>query len=408
MKILHIGKYFAPFSGGVENYQRDAMIALAGRGIQSAALVHRHEPSLTGSEEILQAHGLDLPVSKAATWAKLLFTPISPGFPWRLSRLIKSFKPDILHLHMPNPSAFWALFLISARRIPWVVHWHADVITDQHDWKMKFFYQIYRHFERAVLKRSAAIIATSPPYLASSQPLQAWMEKCRIVPLGVDASRLLDEGAPAGIQLSAVVRSQAEGRQAQPSPQAKEHAVDPPLRVLAIGRLTYYKGFRYLIEATALFSDMQVHIVGTGDQESELKALVASLNLGQRVIFHGVLDNRQLAAQMTLCDCICLPSIERTEAFGMVLLEAQSFGKATVVSDVPGSGMGWVVEHNETGLKVPPADAAALADALRSLQNNRGKLVTMGRNGRRKFAREFAINKAVDGLIRVYQQVLEA
>ena len=362
------------------------MIALAGRGIRSAALVHRHELSLTGSEEILQAHGLDLPVNKAATWAKLLFTPVSPGFPWRLSRLIKSFKPDILHLHMPNPSAFWALFLISARRIPWVVHWHADVITDQHDWKMKFFYQIYRHFERAVLKRSAAIIATSPPYLASSQPLQAWMEKCRIVPLGVDASRLLDEAAPL----------------------QEAHAANLPLRILAIGRLTYYKGFCYLIEAAALLPDMQVHIVGTGDQESELKALAASLKLEQQVIFHGVLDNRQLAAQMTLCDCICLPSIERTEAFGMVLLEAQSFAKATVVSDVPGSGMGWVVEHNKTGLKVPPADASALADALRNLQNNRDELAAMGRNGRQKFIKEFEISKAVEGLIRVYQQVLEA
>lgn len=361
------------------------MIALAGRGIQSAALVHKHELSLSGSEETLKVHGLDLPVVKTATWVKLLFTPISPGFPWRLSRLIKSFKPDILHLHVPNPSAFWALFLPSARRLPWVVHWHADVITDQLDWKMKFFYQIYKYFELAVLKRSAAIIATSPPYLASSQPLQPWLEKCHVVPLGVDTSRLVDAR-----------ESQSEllnGGQ--------------PLRVLAIGRLTYYKGFRHLIEATALVPDMQVHIVGTGDQEQELKTLAASLNVMQQVTFHGVLDNEQLAAQMTLCDCICLPSIERTEAFGMVLLEAQSFAKATVVSDVPGSGMGWLVDHNKTGLKVPPADAVALADAFKVLQENHDALIIMGRNGRQKFEREFEINKAIKGLISVYQSVLD-
>lgn len=372
------------------------MIALAGRGIQSAALVHRHQRSFSGGEETLQVHGLDLPVNKAATWTKLLFTPVSPGFPWRLSRMIKSFRPDIVHLHLPNPSAFWALFLISARRIPWVIHWHADVITDQHDWKMKFFYQIYRHFEAALLKRSAAVITTSPPYLASSQPLQPWIEKCRVVPLGVDPSRLLDAAPAVADQTANVIRSQT-----------REHDVLAPLRVLAIGRLTYYKGFRYLIEAAALVPDLEVHIVGTGDQASELKALAASLNLQQQVTFHGALDNRQLALQMTLCDCICLPSIERTEAFGMVLLEAQSFAKATVVSDVPGSGMGWVVEHNKTGLKVPPADAAALADAFRVLQNNRAGLIEMGRNGRQKFAREFDINKAVGGLIQVYQQVLE-
>lgn len=370
--------------------------------------MHRHERSFSGSKETLQVHGLDLPVDKAATWTKLLFTPVSPGFPWRLSRMIKSFKPDILHLHLPNPSAFWALFLMSARRIPWVIHWHADVITDQHDWKMKFFYQIYRHFERALLRRSAAVIATSPPYLASSQPLQPWIEKCRVVPLGVDPSRLLDAAAAVNHPSAADNQSAVANQAARVIlSQTKARDVQVPLRVLAIGRLTYYKGFHYLVEATALVPDMQVHIVGTGDQASELKALVVALNLQQQVTFHDALDSRQLALQMTLCDCICLPSIERTEAFGMVLLEAQSFAKATVVSDVPGSGMGWVVEHNKTGLKVPPADAQALADAFIALQNNRDDLVEMGRNGRRKFVREFEINKAVDGVIQVYQQVLE-
>lgn len=397
MKILHIGKYFAPFSGGVENYQRDAMIALAGRGVQSAALVHRHELSISGSEETLKVHGLDLPVVKTATWAKLLFTPISPGFPWRLSRLIKSFKPDILHLHMPNPSAFWALLSPTARRLPWVVHWHADVITDQHDWKMKFFYQIYRHFERALLKRSAAIVATSPPYLASSQPLRPWLEKCRVVPLGVDSTRLVDIDPAAN----------GETACAENSPHQNSGA-DTALRVLAIGRLTYYKGFRYLIEAAALAPHIRVHIVGAGDQEHDLKALSTSLNLGEQVIFHGVLDDRQLALQISLCDCICLPSVERTEAFGMVLLEAQSFAKATVISEVPGSGMGWIVDDSVTGLKVPPADAQALAGAFQKLDKDREVLKEMGRNGKLKFEKEFEINQAIVGLISVYQQVLQA
>lgn len=395
MKTLHIGKYFAPFSGGVENYQRDAMIALAAQGIKSAALVHRHELSLATCKECLTAHGLELPIVKTATWAKLLFTPISPGFPWRLSRLLKSFKPDILHLHMPNPSAFWALFSPTARRLPWVVHWHADVITDQQGWKMKFFYQIYRHFERALLKRSAAIIATSPPYLASSKPLQPWLTKCQIVPLGLDTSRLAEIAAATDKRTAS----------AQSSVHLVPHTV-APLLVLAIGRLTYYKGFRYLIEAAALAPHIRVHFVGTGDQEMELKALATSLNLEKQVIFHGVLDDRQLALLISLCDCICLPSIERTEAFGMVLLEAQSFAKATVISDVPGSGMGWIVDNDLTGIKVPPANAQALATALQQLDEDREALKTMGINGKLKFAKDFEINQTIQRLISVYQQVL--
>ena len=386
LKVLHIGKYFAPFSGGVENYQRDAMIALANQGILSAGLVHQHKTSLKNSEESLEANGLVLPIVRVATWFKLLFTPVSPDFPRQLSRLIKSFEPDILHLHMPNPSVFWALFLPAAKRLPWVVHWHADVITDQQDWKMKFIYQLYRPFERAVLKRASAIIATSPPYLGSSHPLRNWQAKCHVVPLGAEPSRLLD----------AAKYCQIDNHQ-----QKNKHA----LRVLAIGRLTYYKGFKYLIKAAASAPDIQIHIVGSGDQEQELMSLAVSLHVDKQVTFHGSLSNQQLAAQMALSDCVCLPSIERTEAFGMVLLEAQSFAKATVVSDVPGSGMGWVVDHEVTGLKVPPEDAEALAAAFNAFHNDRESMATMGHNGLLKFQKEFDIRRSIKKLIAVYAQV---
>jgi rhamnosyl/mannosyltransferase len=90
----------------------------------------------------------------------------------------------------------------------------------------------------------------------------------------------------------------------------------------------------------------------------------------------------------------------------MVLLEAMSFGKATVISDVPGSGMGWIVDHGVTGLKVKPADSKALAAALGELAGDREKLRRMGRAGREKFERMFDINHAVEGVIDTYRTVL--
>jgi len=381
MKILHIGKYFSPFSGGLENYMRDVMVALGRHGVDSAAIVHRHSLSLKTSNEIYSVDDRDFQVVRTAMWAKLLFTPVSPGFPWHLRRLIKTFRPDILHLHLPNPSAFWALLLPSARKIPWLVHWHADVITTQQSRLMKLFYLLYRPFERAVLKRATAIVATSLPYRDSSTPLQPWIDKCHIVPLGVDVNNLVGAPSKAG-------RSYG------------------PLQVLAIGRLTYYKGFQYLIEAAAKTPDIQVNLVGHGDQAKQLKALAASLKLRDRVIFHGVLSKNELAQLMTQADCICLPSTERTEAFGMVLLEAMYFGKATVVSDVPGSGMGWIVDEGITGLKVKPADAGALVAAFEWLGANRDALARMGDCGKEKFDSQFEINHSAKGLMAVYQQVL--
>ena len=341
-------------------------------------------------------------------WARFLYTPISPAFPWHFRRILKKDKPDVLHFHMPNPSVFWALILPSARRIPWVVHWHSDVITAAQGPLMRVFYRLYQPFENAVLKHAMAIVATSPPYRDSSQPLKKWLHKCQVVPLGVDTERYsaatLDTNTPVGAATRRDLISRSErltnnrGEGAPPT--------TPPLQVLAVGRLTYYKGFRYLIEAVAEVPDVQVNLVGTGEMEEQLKALIASLNVQDRVTFHGALGDEQLAQQMMACDCLCLPSVERTEAFGMVLLEAMHFGKATIVGDVEGSGMGWLVDDGITGIKVKPADTGSLAEAFKVLTASREELERMGRKGKNKFDQQFEINHAVAGLVDIYQQAV--
>jgi rhamnosyl/mannosyltransferase len=150
---------------------------------------------------------------------RLLFTPISPAFPYLLNRLIKREKPDILHIHTPNISAFWALFLPGARRIPWVIQWQSDVLASEHHWGLQLFYKIYRPFERAMLKRAKVIIASSPTYLASSLPLQEFSEKCVVIPLGLDPSTL---AATSSVDTTTTPNQQHSSC----------------LRVLAIGRLT--------------------------------------------------------------------------------------------------------------------------------------------------------------------------
>lgn len=399
MKVLHIGKYFSPFSGGLENYMRDAMVALARRGIATLALVHQHRLSLKTSNETFSANGIEFSVTRTGLWARLLFTPISPAFVWHLRRIIKSDKPDVLHLHLPNPSVFWSLILPTARKLPWVVHWHSDVITSEQGLVMRFFYQLYRPFEQAVLNRAKVIIATSPPYRDSSLPLRNWLGKTSVVPLGMDMDRFPDINSARDIAIDS----------SPPSPLDTADPDDPaPLQVLAIGRLTYYKGFNYLVEAIARTQGVRLNLVGGGDQATQLKKLAATLEVEERVTFLGHLSDTELARQMESCDCLCLPSIERTEAFGMVLLEAMYYGKATVIGNVEGSGMGWVVDDSRTGIKVEPADTEALARALAHLSENRDAVVRLGQAGRRKFDEHFDINQSVEKLLEIYQQVRPA
>ena len=386
MKILHVGKYFPPYAGGMETYLRDLMAAQARQGLDTAALVHQSDIGFNSQHERYQAGEQQLSVTRAAVWARFLFTPISLIFPWLLNRLIQQKKPDILHLHMPNVSVFWALLLPSARKTPWVVHWHADVLASEHSVGLRLFYRLYKPFEGGILRHAKAIVATSPPYLASSKPLAAHCEKCHTIPLGLDPSKLM---------VAANVKT----------PEHEQGSPQPRLRVLAIGRLTYYKGFEFLIRAAADVDNIDVYLVGRGDEESRLKALCTELGLAGRVHFLGQLSDQQLAEQFATCDCLCLPSIERTEALGMVLLEAMYCRKVTLVSDVSGSGMGWVVDEGRTGLKLPPENTRALSDALQNLEQNRDKVKTLGEGGRQRFDQLFHIDQSAADIADLYRQV---
>ena len=388
MRVLQIGKYFPPHAGGMETYLRDLMAALANRGIDSSALVHRSGISFRAVHETHSASEGQYQVTRAPVWARLIFTPISPPFPCLLRKLIKRDKPDILHLHMPNVSAFWALLLPSARRRPWVVQWHSDVLASRHSPGLRLFYCLYRPLERAVLKRARVIVVSSPPYLETSEPLAPFAEKCVVIPLGLDPAKI----TPAG--------DSGENGDSPGHPAGS-------LRVLALGRLSYYKGFDYLVAAMADTNNVELDIVGSGDREAALKEQASQLGLRGRVRFHGHLPDDQLAALFNQCDCLCLPSIERTEAFGLVLLEAMYLARPTIASDVPGSGMGWIVDHEQTGLKVPPRDSASLANALRRLQENRDKIGEFGALGRVKFDRMFHIDKSAAATARLYSTLLE-
>jgi glycosyltransferase involved in cell wall biosynthesis len=384
MKVLHVGKYFPPYSGGMENYLRDAMLSLSNMGIDNTALVHQSKITLTSRDEVYESCRQRLSITRAAVWARLLFTPISPTFPWLLNRMINQQKPDILHLHMPNASVFWALLVPRARRLPWVVHWHSDVVASNHSLGLRLFYTLYRPFETAILKRAKAIIATSPPYLESSEPLRPFKSKCHVVPLGINPTSF---------------------EAAKPTNTAEQYDLKP-LHVLAIGRLTYYKGFKTLIQAAAGADNVVIDIIGSGDQENELRSLVHDLQLEHKVTFLGSLSSEQLLQKLWACDCLCLPSIERTEAFGMVLLEAMACSKATIVSNVLGSGMGWVIDDEVTGVLFTPENASELTDALKTLEQSRDKVVSLGTNGRKKFEQEFHIKKSSAGLKEVYKLIL--
>ena len=394
-KVLHVGKYFPPYVGGMETYLHDLMRALAALGVRSSALVHQSRVSLHSSEGSLPAGGHSLLITRAATWGRLLFTPISPGFPLLLHRLIKRDQPEILHLHLPNPSAFWALALPSARRLPWVIHWHSDVLTSGSHWLLRFAYWFYSPLESALLKNAASVVVSSPPYLETSKPLSRVTHKCAVIPLGIEDR--FSDGPQNGPQNDPTIAAASERKTGS--------AAAGTLNVVAIGRMAHYKGFDILLRAIAQSEGITLDLVGHGELFGSLQRLADSLDLSARVRFHGLLDNTAKDDLLSRCDCLCLPSTDRTEAFGVVLLEAMSAGKACVVSDVEGSGMSWLVEDGKTGLVTPTHDVGGLISALCRLRDDPDLADTLGRNGRKKFLGAMTIAASAEAVRGLYHSL---
>src|ERR1035437_1814213 len=160
-RVLHIGKFFPPHCGGMETFLSDLVQAQRAQGIDSHVLVHG------------QALADDPPwVRRVPVQAQLIYAPIALGFRAALARAIREIRPQVLHLHLPNNAVFWALTVASAREIPWVVHWHSDVLVSDERLALRMAYTLYRPFEQAVLERTKRIIVTSRPSLQDSEPLR--------------------------------------------------------------------------------------------------------------------------------------------------------------------------------------------------------------------------------------------
>lgn len=341
MRILHLGKYLPPVPGGIETFLGDFLRVGSGLGLTLGALVHDSPRHASATPPFGDSR-----VYRAASFGQLLYAPVSPGFLWALRAAIRDFRPDVLHIHVPNTSAFFALMLPEARRLPWVLHWHADVDPAGLDGRLRLAYPLYRPLETALLRRATRIVATSEAYLQASRALAPWRDKCVAIPLGIDAERLPPVPAAAREAARALWPKTAG------------------LKVLLVGRLTYYKGVQVLIDALPSCGEVSVVVAGGGGLRATLEAQARQRGVATRIRFLGEVDDALRNALYTAADALCLPSIDRSEAFGLALLEAKHYGTPVLATRIPGSGVAQVAARCPGAVLVEPGDASALAAGL--------------------------------------------
>lgn len=376
-RVLHVGKFYPPHKGGMETHLRDLCERLRPR-FEPHALVAAG--TAEGSEETLGG----VRVSRLAARFRLGAAPVCPG----MARRIRESDASLVHLHFPNPTAILS-YLMSGRRGPLVVTYHSDIV------RQKFLGRAFRPVLYRFLARASAVIATSPDYVESSPVLRDFRAKCRVIPLGIAAEKF-DRRGGADDNRADDNRADRLARRVR-----AEHG---PRVVLAVGRLIYYKGFAHLVRAMEEVEG-RLLVIGEGPLRAGLERLRDALNLGERVRFLGEVEDA--APYFRAADVFALPSVARSEAFGIVQLEAMAAG-VPVVNTRLASGVPFVSPDGVTGLTVAPGDPPALAAALNTLLGDAALRARLGEAGRRRVRTDFTADLMAERTMRLYDEVLAA
>ena len=365
LRVLQVGKYYPPTRGGMETHLE--MLCQGLRDQVDLQVVVADTGRTSRSETVA-----GVPVRRLGTTIKMAGAPFCPG----LLRAMREAEADIVHLHVPHPTALLT-WLVSGCRGKLVVTYHSDII------RQRVLGKLIAPLQDLAYARAAAILVASPGLIAGSTVLARHRELCDLVPFGLDLAPF----DHADLEEANAVRRRFPG----------------PI-VLAVGRLIYYKGFEFLVRAlAALPARATLLVIGEGPLRGQLEAEVHALGLTGQVHFLGNVPDTIPYYQA--CDLFVLPSVARSEAFGLVQLEAMACSKAVINTQIAGSGVPFVSRDGETGLTVPPADSAALSAALAKLLEDEALRTRFGQAGRKRVEEEFTAQKMVDRTLAVYHRV---
>ncbi len=354
MRILHLGKYYPPYKGGMETVLRDLCEAHVGRAEVTALVAN------AGRTTVQEERG-GVTVVRLGCAGTPFSVPIAPALP----RWIRRLSPDVIVHHEPNPCALLS-YLWVRPDAPLVIWFHSDIV------RQRAFYHLYRPFLRLAIQRARAIIVASPNHVRYTPVLQEFAEKCCVVPYGIR----LDQFA---------LTSEVEARAA-----AIRRASPRPI-VLFVGRFSYYKGLEYLVDAMQRVRARLI-LVGSGPQEAVIRRQAERVPTPGRIEFTGELPDAEVVAHLHACEVFVLPSVERSEAFGLVQLEAMACGKPVVSTEIP-SGVPWVNQHGRTGLIVPPGDPKSLTGAINALLEDPERRKQFGEAGRARVEAIFTVTR---------------
>ncbi|MDR1323699.1 MAG: glycosyltransferase [Candidatus Margulisbacteria bacterium] len=370
LKILQVSKLYYPVIGGVEKTLQQIAEGLKDK-IDMKVLVCQRR----GAGSVENINGVE--VHKAASLGLFFSMPLSFDFFRKFKTLSKNCA--ILHIHLPFPLADLAVFLFRPK-CKIVLWWHSDIVRQK---KFLFFYKPFMYW---LLNRACTIIVETQGHIEGSDYLPKYKSKCRIIPPAID-DKLLNKGSRYFTSIS---------RKTMKKPER--------VSVLFVGRLVYYKGCAVLLDAFSQVQNAELTIVGAGNLEKSLQKQAEKLGISKKVHFAGTLSDARLSSVFQNCDIFVLPSVEKTEAFGLVQIEAMAYGKPVINTSLP-SGVPYVSLDGVSGLTVPPKDVSALARALQKLIDDDKLRCRLGQGAYRLAHARYTMRQMLAGVMAVYQEL---
>jgi rhamnosyl/mannosyltransferase len=376
-KVLQLGKHYPPFIGGTERFIKELTVSLNRKGIRCDVLCANDSAAY---EEINYD---DYRVIKVPTYFRLASTSIAPHMITKLKEISNQYH--IIHVHMPDPMANLALFFSQLKlKAKIILQWHMEI------YRYRLLMIFYKPLLEWLFNRAEHIIVSSNNLREESEFSKFMQNKTTVIPLGIDINEL--HQYEEDYYYADYIRELSMGRKI----------------VLSVGRLVYYKGFDVLINsAKFLPENVVILIAGDGPLKKNLEEMVEFLGLKGKVFLLGKLNQKQLVTCYKRCDVFCLPSKYKTEAFGIVQVEAMCFGKPVVSTKLRGSGVCEVNLHGETGLCVEPGDSKGLAEAIIKILENEENYNIYSKKAKER-ANIFSIERVTNNFVNIYEKVLQS
>lgn len=370
MKIAIVSPVFPPYRGGIGTAAYTEARQLASRGHDVSVFVPRRR----GEKNSEQKEKFRL--FRLRPFLRYGNAAFLPQLRWRLSDF------DIVHLHYPFFGG--AEVIYKKIKSKFIITYHHDVIGG--GWLGKIFHWHTKNLMPKILAKADKIIVSSLDYAKNSnvkEILEKNSEKFVEVPFGVNTEKF----APVELRTDLVEKFNLfSGRTV--------------LFVGGLDRAHYFKGLEVLIKAKAGVANAKILVVGDGDLRLHYEKMLEELNLKDQVIFVGSIAAEELSDYYNIADVVVLPSLDQSEAFGIVLIEASACGKPIIASNLP--GVRSVVQYGVNGFTFPPGNAKELATKINYFLDNPEAAKDFGKHGREIVLEKYDLKKVGERLEKIF------